>query len=215
VRSNLENNLAYGLKQWGGQWAGVYATLDGAYTITPDRANVFFFDPDGSNKMVVLPEWANGRYLIIANTGVGGNLDIHDHLGALIVTIEPTFTILLISALSSWQTIGRPGTDSDVPEFGASRTLTGATETITSNERTVLVNREANMTINLPSVASRNGRLLRLIDISVPSPDHTITLVPNGGDTILGGNPNLGLYHNGSDAPVVELWPVAGRWAVK
>lgn len=127
----------------------------------------------------------------------------------------------LVHAIVAGNGLEVDSSDPEYPIIGiklrSSQTVTAATATLATTARDVLVNRVGNVALTLPAANGTGGHTLRIADISTPSPDHTITLIASGTDTIVGGNPNFELYHNGTDAPRVELWPIAsnGLWVVK
>jgi hypothetical protein len=86
--------------------------------------------------------------------------------------------------------------------------VTGASATIAAATQAVAITRAAPSAtaLTLPSVASRGGVPLKIIDWSTSVTDHTITLTPNGSETIMKAA-TWPLYSNAASLASVTLYP--------
>lgn len=212
MRTNLENPRIYDPIVWGQKFAAVEHVLAGAYVIPTSAPNVMFFDANGSTRTVSLPAFSNSIFYVIANVGTSGIITLLNSSGATVATIFPGYNVIVWANENRWVAVGQSGPGGGL--VGVERTLTGATETVAATDTDILINRVGDMTLTLPTAASRAGIPVRIADVSTPSPDHTVTLARSGSDTIQGAT-TFPLYHNGTDAPRAMLWPYSGgRWIV-
>lgn len=68
MRTTLENNLAFGLRQHGSKYGAVKLTLTGDYTVTVDGPTLHFLNGGSSDRNVALPtlsEYGGQLYFII------------------------------------------------------------------------------------------------------------------------------------------------------
>lgn len=77
--------------------------LNDGYMVRKLGPLVCFFDPNGADREVNLPENEEGLFYTIANVGVGFNLLVKDAAGTLLATVAPTQTLQVWSSESEWQ----------------------------------------------------------------------------------------------------------------
>lgn len=213
MRGNIDDARATNVKSFGAKWETLDIILSGSFRVTRAYGNVLVFDTNGVERDVYLPTVENGLWYIIFNSGSAGMLNILDSEGVDILSLAPQTSAYAICTDNGWFYFG----DIFGAVIGTTRTITGVSATITASDLDVLTNRVGDMTLTLPTADARVGRKLRLTDIGIPSPSHVITLLASGSDTFHDGSTSYTLYHNGTDAPRVELWPYADNnlWVVK
>lgn len=104
MRSTLENNLAYRLRQHSPEFSTVRMTLTGTFVI-PDEGSPFqFLDAGGSARTVFLPPLvpAGGQLYIIANVGIE-DLNMVDADGVAVATVPTSQTGMFFSSSVEWK----------------------------------------------------------------------------------------------------------------
>jgi hypothetical protein len=93
--------------------------------------------------------------------------------------------------------------------------VTGASATIAAKTTAIAVQRAAPSTtaLALPAVADQQGIPLRISDWSTAVTDHTITLTPDGSETIM-GNANYNIFSSATQNGGASLYPstALGGW---
>lgn len=189
-RLNLEDNRATNFQQWSGSWGGIRQILTQAYVISSRGPIKYFFDANGSDRIVALPNptAVSGRFFFIANVGTSNNLALQDHLGASLGSIAVGQAGLCICSALEWivlfsgviTVIGGVTTTRIVTAAGA--VGIGVTDASVALNKTV----GAATTVNLPSVTVRSGLSLHLLDWKGDAGTNNITIVPAVGETIMG-----------------------------
>lgn len=77
--------------------------LSGHEAVTANGPIVNFYDPNGANRDITLPENNEGLFYVIANIGIGFNLLVKDAAGTLQATVAPSQTLQIWSSEGEWQ----------------------------------------------------------------------------------------------------------------
>lgn len=191
MRANLEDNLARRLRHNSPSFGIVNYALNGTYVIANDGPTYHFLNPGASDRTVFLPELEQlgGQHYIIANTGSLQLLNVVDSNGVAVVTIGPNETALFASSPFLWRYLMGSSTGAAYVSgmLREPRVTALASDTVGSTDVTIAIVKAAPTAtgIQLPTVASRNGIPVRIVDWSTAVVEHTITITPAGAETIM------------------------------
>lgn len=218
MRTNLENNIARQLRLLSPSHEIVVATLAGSFIVPDDGPSFLFLDAGGSARTVFLPEIPpqGGLLYGVINTGAE-DLNVVDDDGSAIATVEAGQFAIFVCSFTTWGSmIGMLSVQNDfiADLLSEPRVVTGDF-TVGADDTTIAVQRVAPAATagTLPTVASRNGSPVSIVDMSTAIVDHIITLTPNGVETIM-GEATWTLASNSADRAAITLWPstVLGGW---
>ena len=215
MRANLEDVLIRRARHNSPSFGTVSYELSGTFVLPANGPTFHFLDGGASDRTVYLPELmeAGGQQYIIANTGSSNSLNVVDADGVAVATLAFNDVGMFLSSATDWKHIHH--SDQVIGAiaglFSTPRIVTGATFTVSSTEISIAINRSAPVTTDgtLPSVASRNGRPVRIVDYSTSVTGHTITLTPNGAETIM-RQATWTLVSNAASLAGVTLYPSTG-----
>lgn len=108
MRTNLEDNRLHSPQTWGGRWQSVRIVMTSDLNIDARGPNVYFLDPNGSNRIVALPSIEYGRYFIIGNVSTLNDIEVRTSLGAALITLAPGESAWFISSDVEWMVFGAP-----------------------------------------------------------------------------------------------------------
>lgn len=208
MRSNLENNLARGLRQQSSKYGNVTLALVGSYVIGADGPTYHFLDPGASDKAVYLPALSalgGQHYVIMNNSTVGANLLVYDADGVLVATVLSGVTTAFFSNQVHWTYLA-----GSVAIVFTITPVTTATYAVSASDTYLRVNRAGVVALNLPATTTRLRSGLIIKDVSGAANTNNITITPDGADTIddVAGSIVLDVNYG-----VVELMPaVTGKW---
>lgn len=211
MRANLEDVLARRIRHNSPSFNTVKFVVTGAFLIPNDGPTFYFLDPGASDRTVYLPALMEqgGQQYFIANTGAN-DLNVVDADGVAITTVGAGDTGIFISSMTTWRYIVQSayGTALMSGLLAEPRIVTTSSFVVSSTEVGIAVNRAAPSATagTLPAVATRNGLPISITDWSTSIVDHTITLTPNGAETIM-RQATFPLYSNDSFRASVMLWP--------
>lgn len=203
-------------------------------TLNPQLpGTAYFFNPTSGVKMVILPVYENGLVYALANYG-SSNVEIYRHDAILFATLKPGKAIAIICSDTRWRFFGDAGDPVDLSNVtgylvaahggtvldGTGQEITAASDTLVATTTTLFLNRDTDMTINLPPLVSCPGVPIRVVDITATTAERDRTWVPDGADTILGGSPNFVSHHSNVSGGevVVNLYPYRGAhtmWVIR
>ena len=102
MRSNLEDNKSFNQHFQSGRFSHSNKVLDADVVVTTNGSLVNFFDPNGSDRLVTLPEFEEGRFYVISNIGTSHDLSIEASTGTGITVLLPGDTALVFASESQW-----------------------------------------------------------------------------------------------------------------
>jgi len=105
-RINLDDNLARNLRLSGASFNTVEATLQGTYRIANDGPQILYFNPNGTSRVVFLPQRdiMGGQLILIGNNGTDDRqLRIFTPSGVELAQISNDETFIFVSLPSGWQ----------------------------------------------------------------------------------------------------------------
>ncbi|HEY9503356.1 MAG TPA: hypothetical protein VIR01_17100, partial [Pyrinomonadaceae bacterium] len=102
MRSNLEDNKSFNQHFQSGRFSHSNKVLDADVVVTTNGSLVNFFDPNGSDRLVTLPEFEEGRFYVISNIGTSNDLSIEASIGTGITVLLPGDTALVFASESQW-----------------------------------------------------------------------------------------------------------------
>lgn len=221
MRSNLESNLAQRLHLLAPTHQTAEATLIGSFLVPPDGPVFLFLNPGGVDRSVFLPDIPpqGGLFFIVCNTGTG-TLNVLDAFGAAVANVLIGQTSLFFSSKTAWTSLlGFPPTYNDfIGGLLAEPRIVTGNFAATLADTTIAISRAAPAATagSLPAVATRSGRPISIVDWSSAVVDHTITLTPNGAETIM-RQATWPLYSNAANLASVTLWPSVSLngWYIK
>lgn len=221
MRANLEDLQARRVRHLSPKYGVILHTLTGTFLVPDDGPSFLFFDPGAADRTVMLPvisPFAGQQYLI-SNSSSTRVLNITDADGVAVGTLGSLETGLFSSSMSVWRMISSSalGTAYLSMLLREPRLVTTGSDSVGATDMALAVSRAAPSTtaISLPAVASRNKVPARIIDWSTAVTDHTITLTPNGAETIM-GQATWPLFSNSASLASITLYPstVLSGWYV-
>lgn len=221
MRSNLENNLARQLRLFSPSHEILSATLSGSFIVPPDGPTYLFLNPGGATRTVFLPDIPPQGGLLYGVINIGSeSLNVVDDLGVAIATVGAGQFGIFTCSFTAWSSLlGLLSTYNDLlasllsqPRVVTADFVVGSTDTTIAIERSAPTATAG----TLPTVASRNGRPVSVVDWSTSISSHIITLTPNGAETIMRES-TWTLASNGTDRASVTLWPstTLNGWYIK
>lgn len=222
MRVNLEDNVARRIRLLSPTHEMVDTTLIGTFVIPDDGPMFLFLNGGVADRLVFLPDIPpqGGLMYIVANVGATNNLNVVDSDGLAIATVGVGQVGIFICSQLEWVAfsslggVGAALVDSllDEPRVVAADFVVGNADT------TIAVQKAAPAATagTLPTVASRNGRPVSVVDWSTAVVDHTITLTPNGTETIMRQS-TWTINSNAANLASVTLWPsvALNGWYIK
>lgn len=103
MRSDLEHNRAREVNHHSILFGVDDTVLSGDYTLVPEAPVANFFDPNGANRVVILPAFKRGRAYVIAHNGSDHTLTVQDSGAATVVTIRPGEIYWLVCSGNEWR----------------------------------------------------------------------------------------------------------------
>jgi hypothetical protein len=195
MRNNIEHVRASGLRNFALKLGGLTQSLSDAFIIptSVDSPVVYFLNPNGANRVVRLPELdaaGDEKLLIISNTVVSDTtvLSVQDADSVPLVDIPFSGTALFVGQ-REWKWLLGLSTGADPTGLSEQlREVTAAgAQVVTATEPGLIINKAvASPTpVTLPTVASRLGKPVRIVDwrgtVDFANP---LTVTPAGGQNI-------------------------------
>lgn len=106
MRSNLEDNNAFGLQLKSGMLGSVAKTLTGDITLPVKGPLLHFFNGGLSNRTITLPAVDEGQFLTIFNTGTTNTLIVQNNSAVTIATVYPLHSVQFYSSETEWVSFG-------------------------------------------------------------------------------------------------------------
>lgn len=212
MRTNLENNLARQLRLLSPTHETLVAEISGAFIVPDDGPMFYFLDGGVVNRLVYLPEIPpqGGMMYFMANTGASAELEVVDANGAAVATIEPDQSGIFFCSFTEWSVVlgFLTGYAGILDAFLSEPRVVTADFVVGAGDATIAIQKVAPAATagTLPSVVGRNGKPISIIDWSSGIVDHTITLTPDGAETIM-QQPTWTLVSNAANLASITLWP--------
>lgn len=215
MRANLENSLIYDSRFIATKLASQTWNMTGDLVLTSRHPTVLVFDLQGIDRSLYLPTLEERQYSI-ANVGVTGVLTVRNSFGVVQTTIPPGYIFTFFSTLTRWIWMGGfSGASDPTGVTDALRQITAAgTVTVSSTEAGVaLLKSVASATpIALPTLASRNGKPIRIVDFNqTTSIANPITITPSGVEKIM----NQASWEISGGDRGVSLSPQSFGWTIE
>lgn len=190
MRTNLEDNLAYGLRHFATKRPSITAALASTFDIPIKGPEIYLLDPGASTRIVRLPTLAQEGSFLIANIGTTNNLDIYNSASVLQTSLQPGELKYFFSGASRWIWLaGNMNFDDPTGMTEELRQVTAAgAQTISATEAGLVINKAvASATaVALPAVATRAGKPVRFVDwrqnVDAANP---VVVTPNGVEKIM------------------------------
>lgn len=211
-RINLENNLARQLRLLSPSHEVLETILSGSFVVPDDGPMFLFLDGGLAARTVFLPEIPpqGGLMYIVANIGATNVLDVVDDNGVAVASIVENQVGIFFCSYTEWGVvIGFPSAFNAFIDglLSEPRVVTGDF-VVGAADVTIAIQKVAPAATGgtLPTVASRNGLPVSVVDWSSAVVGHTITLTPNGAETIM-GQATWTLFSNAANLASLTLWP--------
>lgn len=190
MRANVEQSQIFDSRFISTKVASVTMRMTGDLILTNKATGILVFDLNGVDRSLYLPALSEERQYTVANIGTTGSLTVRDSGGTLVVVLPPGYIYLFFATASRWIYLGSfAGTADPTGVTEALRVVTAAgAQTVSATEPGLVINKGvASATpITLPTVASRNGKPVRIVDFGgTTSIANPVTITPAGVEKIM------------------------------
>jgi hypothetical protein len=212
MRANLENPRVYSPKLFGPSIGSMTYAMTGTFVVPSDGPGVFILDAGGADKTVRLPASSIENQVVLANVGTAGSLNVTNSAGIAQVTIPPQTVAMFFGSPSRWVWLL-----ASLSAAISGPTVVMVSQAIAVTDTVVQTNQAGAIVLTLPASASwaaaqaGRGTPLTIFDISGTASTNTVTINPNGAETISG----LASLVIGTDYGGFRLEPKSGGgWVV-
>lgn len=167
-----------------------WAMTSSLFILPSDGPEAYMLDAGGVTRQVRLPSVTEELFILIANIGSSGNLEIYTSGAVLQTLVKPGWVKYFFCNKQGWTWLtGNYLSDEPSGFLEELRQVTAAgAQTISASEAGIVINKAvASATpIALPAVASRIGKPVRIVDWKqTTSAANPATVTPNGVEKIM------------------------------